>query len=263
MPIVIAADYHDDYGDHITAAWLRADGIYPPYYLQLTGDGTLILDYGSAWAYGYGAGPIRTHGQGYEDTDGANDCLGLAAVGDGLSGTRPGAGAAITSDGQGSGYGCGFGFDGVTGSWQTESLQYWLEANLARDGLLPSIALFVKKRTEDGDSLPREVLSPEIGQYVIVIAYGDGAKCGEYVRHDGREVVLRKARAIHYCDGNTINAVNFNIEPNACVLSREAHGETFILDACVTLEVLPEMEALLRFRQARFDFVEPRSHHLR
>ncbi|AWM40339.1 hypothetical protein GobsT_11850 [Gemmata obscuriglobus] len=205
------ADWLDEHGRGIEAAWVRDEGLPPPGVTELAGDGE-----------GAGAGD----GGGDGDNDrGHNDDLNNGH-GDGTgSGESRGGFGYCDIDGTGSGlesgYARGYGNGGGYGhgGYGTPNKPHITH---------------------------EEVPMPLPGAYVIVRSRDQGCVCGEYRGHHGREVVLGKARQIYSWEGGRLTLFDFAVVPGACRLSREAPGEVVMLEACGIIPTTPEVEAFLR-----------------
>jgi hypothetical protein len=209
MPVWAAADYHEDSGDVITAAWLRDEGIYPP-------------DSGSIVPVPY-----------------LSDLVGYMRGQKG-SGTGCGMSCSISMTAFGHGVGSGYGYGNGSGEGAG------LEESVG--GLAGTLDWYpIKDRGEKIHRA--EIILPAIGQYVIVFSRDAGVFCGEYQRHSGREVVLREARPIDTWRSSRFEFNDFAKIYRRCHLSPRLYGEMTILDACGIIEVTPKMEAFLRERE--------------
>ncbi|MDY3558249.1 TIGR02996 domain-containing protein [Gemmata sp. JC673] len=213
------ADWLDEHGRGIEAAWVRDEGMAPPRVTAVgdgNGDGS-GAGYGGGGRYGRGHG----HGHGYGDQVRYNrrraDCGGVAH-GDG---TGRGNGRCLGDGGcDGSGTGDGDGDGHFREPRAAPKLQH----------LIPH----------------EEVPMPLPGAYVIVRSRDQGCVCGEYRGHHGREVVLGKARQIYSWEGGRLTLFDFAVVPGPCRVSREAPGEVVMLEACGIIPTTPEVEAFLR-----------------
>ncbi|MDY3554791.1 TIGR02996 domain-containing protein [Gemmata sp. JC717] len=205
------ADWLDEHGRGLEAAWVRDEGAPPPRVTDLAGEGE-----------GAGAGD----GGGDGDNDrGHNDDLNNGH-GDGTgSGESRGGFGYCDIDGTGSGlesgYARGYGNGGGYGhgGYGTPNKPHITH---------------------------EEFPMPESSAYVIVRSRDQGCVCGEYRGHHGREVVLGKARQIYSWEGGRLTLFDFAVVPGPCRLSREAPGEVVMLEACGIIPTTPEVEAFLR-----------------
>ena len=83
---------------------------------------------------------------------------------------------------------------------------------------------------------------------VIVRCRDAGVHCGEYVKHSGREVVLKNSRRIWYWKGAAslseiaVHGFKFPAESKVAM----AVPKITLLEACEIIECLPEGEKFLR-----------------
>ncbi|AWM40332.1 hypothetical protein GobsT_11930 [Gemmata obscuriglobus] len=204
------ADWLDEHGRGLEAAWVRDEGTAPPWVTDLAGDGE-----------GAGAGD----GGG----DGDND------RGHGDLNNGPGDGA-----GSGEGRG-GFGYCDIAGTGSG------LEGGYARGYGNGGGYGHGGYGTPNKPHITHEEFPmPSPGTYVIVRSRDQGCVCGEYRGHHGREVVLGKARQIYSWEGGRLTLFDFAVVPGPCRLSREAPGEVVMLEACGIIPTTPEVEAFLR-----------------
>ena len=210
---LVYADWLDEQGDSIRAAWLRADGVLPPQATTFHGDGH-GYGYGSGDGHGYGSGD--GYGYGYGDGHGYG-----YGSGDGHGyGSGDGHG---DGDGHGHGDGDGHGHGDGDGHGRKTQINRWV--------------------------INEEIAMPEVGQYVVVRTRDQGCMCGEYRCHHGREVTLANARQIFSWAGARLTLIDFAAVPGECRLSRVAPGDVVLLEACGIIPTTPEVESFLRAHQ--------------
>ncbi|WP_320685202.1 DUF6948 domain-containing protein [Gemmata algarum] len=234
------ADWLDEHGRGIEAAWVRDEGSPPPRVTRVgggDGDGGCDAD-GTGTGDGHGSGNGDGDGDGYGDSNGdgygdGTNCGDGGGRGDGRGYGAGGGGCEIDDysirDGN-HGYGRGYGY--CYGKGTNCGDGHGNEASAAREfrPLIPH----------------EEFPMPAPGAYVIVRSRDQGCVCGEYRGHHGREVVLGKARQIYSWEGGRLTLFDFAVVPGPCRLSREAPGEVVMLEACGIIPTTPEVEAFLR-----------------
>ncbi|MDY3554793.1 TIGR02996 domain-containing protein [Gemmata sp. JC717] len=221
------ADWLDEHGRGLEAAWVRDEGTAPPWVTVLAygRDHTFgnFSGHGHDDGYGFGCGDSAGGGDGYSHGDGDGDGDGDGAGrGDG-SGHGNGCG---NDRGDGNGYGCG----NSNGRGNGNGNGHETRAPRELHHLISH----------------EDVPMPSPGTYVIVRSRDQGCVCGEYRGHHGREVVLSKARQIYSWEGGRLTLIDFAVVPGPCRLSREAPGEVVMLEACGIIPTTPEVEAFLR-----------------
>ncbi|MDY3554789.1 TIGR02996 domain-containing protein [Gemmata sp. JC717] len=215
------ADWLDEHGRGIEAAWVRHEGTAPRRVTEFDGAGH---------AQGTAGGTGDGDGHGHGDSHGVGTSYrfgdGVGVGGGGGHGHGGGDGRGHDFRPRGSGD-CGGGGDG-----DGDSLGNGGQSN---------------NEPECCPLIPHEeVPMPVPGAYVIVRSRDQGCVCGEYRGHHGREVVLGKARQIYSWSGGRLTLFDFAVVPGACRLSREAPGEVVMLEACGIIPTTPEVEAFLR-----------------
>ena len=226
--LLVFADWLDEAGESIRAAWLRAEAHEPPKVTTLAGSGSGSgygngdgdgngSGSGSGSGYGNGYGSGSGYGSGYGSGDGDGDGSG-SGYGSGYgSGDGDGDGS-----GSGSGYGSGYGSGDGDGNGNGRKFAF-------------------RKQV-----VHEEIIMPAVGQYLVVRSRDQGCMCGEYQYHLGREVGLLNARQIYSWSGSRLTLVDFASVPGECRLSRVAPGETVMLEACGMTATTPEVERFLR-----------------
>ena len=206
--LLVFADWLDEAGESIRAAWLRAEAHEPPKVTTLAGDGSGSgSGYGDGDGNGSGSGSGSGYGNGYGSGSGYGSGYG-SGDGDG--------------DGSGSGYGSGYGSGDGDGNGNGRKFAF-------------------RKQV-----VHEEIIMPAVGQYLVVRSRDQGCMCGEYQYHLGREVGLLNARQIYSWSGSRLTLVDFASVPGECRLSRVAPGETVMLEACGMTATTPEVERFLR-----------------
>ncbi|AWM40338.1 hypothetical protein GobsT_11860 [Gemmata obscuriglobus] len=220
------ADWLDEHGRGLEAAWVRDEGTAPPRVTELGGSGH---------GEGKGNGDGQSDGCDYSDDDDRHgddgshgDGYGYGYGGRSYSHGVYGHGYS-SGRGDGHGYGSGLGGRGI-GVGEGDGGRAGRIATRKLQHLIPH----------------EEVPMPVSGAYVIVRSRDQGCVCGEYRGHHGREVVLGKARQIFSWEGGRLTLFDFAVVPGACRLSREAPGEVVMLEACGIIPTTAAVEAFLR-----------------
>ena len=208
---LIAADYCEERGEYISAAWLGEEGCLPPKATAFHGSGS---------GHGYGDGEGDGHGHGHGSGSGTGYGYGYGGCGSGGCGSGGGGSGRGHGHGHGSGTGYGDGYGDGYGSYKETETLY--------------------------STTNQEEYMPAIGDYVIVRSRDQGCMCGEYQGHIGREVRLTKARQIYSWSGQRLTLVDFSVVPGECRLSRVSAGEVVMLEACGIIPTSPEVESALR-----------------